>query len=138
MAVNKTQGTDASAEAFVEALPDAAVRADCRALMRMMHEVTGEPARMWGKSMVGFGRYHYRYASGHAGDMFLAGFAPRKQDLSIYFMDGLDQHAGHLNALGKHKAGKGCLYVKRLGDIDPAVLKEMIARSVNTLRDRYP
>jgi hypothetical protein len=104
----------------------------------MMAEATGEKPFMFGASIVGFGTYHYTYDSGHEGDSCLTGFSPRKQAISIYLMGGLAEHPALVKKLGKHKAGKGCLYVKRLSDVDPAVLKELIVRSVASTRQRYP
>lgn len=130
MAENKTRPTRQSVSAFLEALPDAARRADCQALAALMNEVTGVAGRMWGPAIVGFGDYHYRYASGREGDWFLAGFSPRKNDLTIYVMSGLDDHAPRLARLGKYKAGKSCLYVKRLADIDLGVLRAILEESI--------
>ena len=102
-----------------------------------MKEVTGLEPVMWGPSMVGFGDYHYKYASGHEGDCFLAGFSPRKGQFSLYFMAGLDRFASQLKKLGKCKTGKGCLYVKKLEDIDLEVLREMIGGNVEALKEIY-
>ena len=97
----------------------------------MMQEITGEPPAMWGSSIVGFGTYHYRYASGHEGDSALAGFSPRRQYLAIYLVgEFADRHHAALARLGPHKTGKGCLYIKRLDDVDPDALRELIDRSV--------
>jgi hypothetical protein len=138
MAELKTRETSASVEAFLAAVEDEARRADCRTVAAIMGEVTGEAPRMWGPSIVGFGRYHYRYASGHEGDACLTGFSPRKKELTLYLMPGLDALAPLLARLGKHKAGKGCLYVKCLADIDLAVLRELVAACVAHLRTLYP
>ncbi len=125
MAELKTKPTDASVEAFVDSIPDERRRGDCRTLLAMMTEIGGEP-RMWGTSIVGFGSYDYRYASGRTGTWFRAGFSPRKQALTLYLMTDLNEVADHLAALGRHKRGKGCLYVKQLSDVDLGVLREMI------------
>jgi hypothetical protein len=104
----------------------------------MMTKVTKEKPKMWGTSIVGFGSYHYKYESGHEGDSCLAGFSSRKAEISLYLMPGLQAKETLLAALGKHKAGKGCLYVKRLSDIDVRVLEKLIRESVAELRRRYP
>ena len=126
MADNKTVATTASVEDYLAAIEDHARQADCRALAELMGRLTGQPAVMWGESMVGFGRYHYKYASGREGDSFLAGFSSRKSDLTVYIACGLYNQGALLEKLGKHKAGKGCLYLRRLSDVDPAVLEQLI------------
>ncbi len=138
MAELKTKQTDASVEAYLNAIEDVQRRDDCRALAALMRRVTKYEPKMWGSSIVGFGSYHYRYASGHEGDACLAGFSSRKAEISLYLMPGLDAKQTLLAALGKHKAGKGCLYVKRLSDIDVRVLEKLIRESVAELRRRYP
>ncbi len=130
MAENKTRPTRQSVAAFLKALPDEARRADCRTLAAMMREVTGAEGRMWGPAIVGFGDYRYKYASGRQGDWFLAGFSPRKNDLTIYVMSGLGEYGEQLARLGKHKAAKSCLYVKRLSDINLDVLRDIVEDSV--------
>jgi hypothetical protein len=129
MAELKTQPTDASVEAFLAAVADPARRDDCRTLLELMTRATGEPARMWGASMVGFGAYHYRYASGRQGNWFLAGFSPRRNDLTVYVMAGFERYQELMDRLGKHETGKSCLYLKRLCDVDLAVLEELVAAS---------
>jgi hypothetical protein len=126
MAELKTKVTDADVDAFIAGVEDERVRADCRALLGMMREATGADPVMWGSSIVGFGDVHYRYASGREGDWFRVGFAPRKRTLTVYLMDGVDAHADALGRLGPHTTGKGCLYVKRLSDVDMDVLIEII------------
>lgn len=130
MAELKTKKTTASVEDFLNAIPDAQRREDCFVLAALMQEATQSPPSMWGESIVGFGSYHYKYASGREGDWFVVGFAPRKQDLTLYLMGGLEQREALLSRLGKHKTGKGCLYVKRLTDVDMVVLRELVAQSV--------
>ena len=126
-----THQTDASAEMFLAQVPDDRRREDARRLCAMMREITGEPPVMWGSSIVGFGTYHYRYASGHEGDSALAGFSPRRQHLVIYLVgEFADRHHAALARLGPHKTGKGCLYIRRLADVDPGALRELIDRSV--------
>ena len=130
MAELKTRPGDASLESFVASIADESRRQDSRALLELMSEVTGESPRMWGENIVGFGSYHYRYESGREGDWFLAGFSPRKQNLTVYLMSGFDGYGQLLARLGKHKTGKACLYLKRLDDVDRDVLRELVRRSV--------
>jgi len=134
----KTKPTGVSAAAFIAAVEDPKRRADAEAACALLAEATGEPPVMWGPSIVGFGAYHYRYASGHEGDAPLVGFSPRKANL-VFYLSGCDEDRGDLlSRLGKHKAGKGCVYVNRLSDVDPTVLKQMAVSSVEQLRARYP
>jgi Domain of unknown function (DU1801) len=136
MADLKTKPTKASVQQFLDTIADPQQRADASQILGLMKEVTGETPKMWGPTMVGFGQYHYVYASGHEGDYFVTGFSPRKGTLTLYFMAGLDQRfAGHLRKLGKAKTGKGCLYIKRLADVDLAVLREMIQANIVYLAD---
>jgi hypothetical protein len=133
---NKTTLTDASVEEYIANIPDVARRADCEALAALMSAVTRKPPKMWGSSIVGFGQYHYKYDSGREGDMCLAGFSSRKADLTIYvFTSGQE---ALLAKLGKHKASKACVYLKHLSDVNPAVLKKLIAASVAEVKRRYP
>ena len=138
MASNKTQPTRLKVSEFIAGIEDKRKRADCRELMKLMREITGNRATMWGPSIVGFGKYHYKYASGREGEIFLTGFSPRKQALSIYIISGFKAHAGLMEKLGKFKTGKSCLYVKSLDDIDRAVLKELVTESVAHMRETYP
>ena len=138
MASNKTHPTRLKVSEFIAGIEDKRKRADCRELMKLMREITGNRATMWGPSIVGFGKYHYKYASGREGDFFLTGFSPRKQALSIYIISGFKAHAGLMEKLGKFKTGKSCLYVKSLDDIDRAVLKELVTESVAHMRETYP
>ena len=134
----KTKPTPVSAADFIAAVEDPERRADAEAACALLAEATGEPPVMWGPSIVGFGAYHYRYASGHEGDAPLVGFSPRKANL-VFYLFGCDEGRDDLLArLGKHKAGKGCVYVNRLADVDPAVLKAMAAAAADQLRTRYP
>ncbi|NUT37733.1 MAG: DUF1801 domain-containing protein [Hamadaea sp.] len=127
--------TEASVEEFLAAVPDEGRRADARRLADLMRDVTGEPAVLWGGGIVGFGKYHYKYASGHEGDSALAGFAPRKQHLVLYLVGEFEtRHASVMKRLGPHKTGKGCLYLKRLDDVDQGALRELIERSVRVRR----
>ena len=138
MAEAKTKPTKTSPAAFIAGVKDEGTRRDCAILMRLMKKVTGVPGAMWGPSIVGFGTYHYVYASGTEGDWPLTGFSPRVQNLTIYVMSGFDDHAALLRRLGKHKVSKSCLYVKSLGDIDLSVLERMLATSVAKMRRMYP
>ncbi|MXY58590.1 MAG: DUF1801 domain-containing protein [Gammaproteobacteria bacterium] len=134
----RTRPTASSVDAFIDAVDDEHRRADCRVVARLMAEITGAGGVMWGSSIVGFGSYHYRYASGREGDFFEAGFSPRKRALTIYVMAGFAEYEDLLARLGKHSTGKSCLYVKRLADVDLAVLREMLTRSVAFIRAKYP
>ena len=123
--------TDASVEGFLAGVPDEQRREDAYRLCAMMRDITGEPPAMWGASIVGFGAYHYRYASGREGDSPLAGFSPRRQHLAIYLIGGFEsRHRSVLARLGPHKTGKGCLYIRRLDAVDRDALRELIDRSV--------
>ncbi len=130
MSSPKTQPNDADVGAFVEAIEHEGRREDARALVAMMGDITGEEPVMWGDSIVGFGRYEYRYASGREGEWFVAGFSPRKQAMTLYIMSGFKKHDSLLKKLGKHSTGRSCLYVKKLADVDLDVLKELVAASV--------
>jgi hypothetical protein len=134
MATLKTVRTDASVEAFLKKIPDEARRKDCQILARMMRKVVGAPGRMWGTAIVGFGDYRYKYASGKENDWFVAGFSPRKQDLTLYLMGGFAGHPAIMKRLGKHSTSKSCLYIKRLSDVDVSVLEELITASVEHLK----
>jgi hypothetical protein len=130
MAENKTKPTKVSVAAFIAAVPDAEKRADAKTLIQMMQDATGEKATMWGPSIIGFGNVHYKYESGREGDMPIVAFSPRKPALVCY---GLTQFPGAeplLAKLGKHSTGKGCLYLKRLSDVNVSVLGAMIKKSV--------
>lgn len=129
MPENKTRPTDQRVSAFLEQITDQAVRNDCLILVSMMKEITGQPPVMWGSSIVGFGNYHYKYESGREGDMPVIAFSPRKQAITIYVKCYLDAFAGELSKLGKHKTGKGCLYIRSLKDIDQAVLKDILIKT---------
>jgi len=133
---NKTTLTEASVEEYIANIADEGRRADCVALAKLMSAVTRKPPKMWGPAIVGFGQYHYQYDSGREGDMCLAGFSSRKADLTVYvYTEGQD---ALLEKLGKHRRSKACLYLKRLADVDQAVLKKIIAASVAEIRRRYP
>jgi len=134
MPENKTRKTKASVTAFINGIADEARRKDCRAVLKLMKNATGAPPRMWGPSIVGFGDLRYKYDSGREGDWFLAGFSPRKDSLTLYLVPGLHAHAARLQSLGKYKAGKSCLYIKRLSDVDQTVLQQLIADGVKAAR----
>ena len=134
MAEPKTKANDASVEAFLNAVPDERKRADSFRVLEIMREVTGEEPRMWGDSMVGYGSYHYKYASGQEGDWPLTAFSPRKASLTIYITPGFERYEELLGRLGKFTTGKSCLYVKRLSDVDEATLRELVRQSVEVMR----
>jgi hypothetical protein len=130
MAENKTKITEASVDEYISAIEDDSRRKDCETLVQLMSKATKEPPKMWGTSIVGFGSYHYKYESGREGDSCLTGFASRKGDISIYLVPGFPGQDELLSKLGKHKMGKGCLYVRKLSDIDPNVLEQLVVGSV--------
>lgn len=130
MAELKTKPNKASVKAFIDGVEDEQRRKDARAILKLMKEVTGKRPKMWGPSIVGFGSYHYKYASGREGDWFVAGFSPRKQNTTLYIMSGFKEHDKLLATLGKHKTGKSCLYINKLEDVDIKVLRELVKRSV--------
>jgi len=134
MAELKTKVSEASVADFLAAVPDPGRRADCLAVTELMRAVTGAEPEMWGPSIVGCGRYRYRYASGREGEWPLVGFSPRKQNLTLYVMAGFDGEDALLARLGKHTTGKSCLYLKRLSDVDPDALRELVERSVAHVR----
>ena len=125
-------------DAFLATVENPRRRADAGRVLDLMREVTGEPPKMWGSSIVGFGSYRYRYASGRDGSSLVVGFAPRKQNLVLYIMPGFSSHAALLSRLGKFRTGKSCLYVNRLDDVDLRVLEELVRESVAEMRRRYP
>ena len=136
LAENKTKPTKVSVASFIAQLADQTKRADAKALVRLMREVTGEPPKMWGPSIIGFDTVHYKYDSGREGDMPVAGFSPRKPATVIYIMTG---GSGALFAkLGKYTIGKSCLYIKKLADVDQTVLKTLLVKSIADIRSRYP
>jgi len=133
----KTIQTGTNPMSFIRKVTNEQKRKDSVELLEMMVKVTGEPARMWGPSIIGFGKYHYKYDSGREGDMCLTGFSPRSQALTLYLGPGL-QDEKLMATLGKYKTGKGCLYIKNLDDVDRTVLRKLIAKSVEEMRKRYP
>ena len=134
----KTRETEVTVDDFIGNVPDPQRREDARKLRAMMERISGYPARMWGPSIVGFGRYRYRYESGHEGEMARIGFSPRAKELVLYVVDDFARHRALMDKLGKHRTGKCCLYVKRLSDIDEQVLEELIGESLAWTREKYP
>lgn len=137
MAENKTKPTKASVTEFMNAIDNKEMRADARKVAAMMRKATGKRAKMWGPSIVGFGTYHYKYASGREGDFMITGFSPRKQSLTVYIMPGFSKFQALMKKLGKHTTGKSCLYIKRLSDVDESVLEQLIGESVKHMREKY-
>lgn len=134
MADMKTKPTERDVHDFLASVDDKQ-RTDCQTLVELMQSVTGEEPKLWGPSMVGFGEYHYVYESGREGDWFLTGFAPRKQNISIYIMAGFDRYEELTAKLGKYKTGKSCLYVKSLADVNVEVLRKLIGASVEHVKN---
>jgi len=134
MAENKTQPTAKSVPQFLEQIEDPKRKADCKTISALMEKLSGSKPKMWGETIVGFGDYRYKYASGREGDWFLAGFSPRKLNLTVYIMAYLEYYPDHLERLGKFKHGKGCLYIKKLEDIDMNVLEDLIDSSIQHLK----
>jgi hypothetical protein len=134
MAENKTKATAASVDAFLEAVPDPQRRADGKVLRTLMERLSGEPARMWGPTIVGFGTYHYVYESGREGDMPRIGFSPRANELVLYIFGGFPRYQALMERLGKHRTGKSCLYIKRLSDVDMDVLETLCIESLGHLK----
>ncbi|PAD22146.1 DUF1801 domain-containing protein [Terribacillus saccharophilus] len=134
----KTKETDNSVLDFIEAVENPKKREDAYKLLDIFTEATGYEAKMWGTSIIGFGSYHYRYATGHEGDAPLVGYSPRKANISLYLAPGETNREERLQKLGKHKTGKACVYINKTADIDENVLKQLIHDSVNFLREMYP
>ena len=127
----KTKRNDGDIHAFLNSISDEKKRQDSFAILKLMQEATDAKPKMWGDSIIGFGSYHYKYASGREGDWFLTGFSPRKQNLTLYIMSGFEKNETLLNKLGKYSTGKSCLYIKKIEDVDLGVLKELIEKSVD-------
>jgi hypothetical protein len=136
MADNKTKPTQLDVATFIDALTDETRRADAKALVKLMQSATSEKPKMWGPSIIGFGSLHYRYESGREGDMPLVGFSPRKTSAVLYGVTGSSDAEELLAKLGKHTTGKGCLYIKRLADVDRKVLQALVIKSVTAKRTR--
>ena len=138
MAENQTKPTKLSVSAFLDALTDETRRSDAKALVKLMQRATGEKPTMWGPAIIGFGSYHYTYESGREGDMPLAGFSPRKAATVVYGMTGFSDSDALRAKLGKHTTGAGCLYIKKLADVDQKVLETLILKSVAAKRAEHP
>ena len=136
MAENKTKATEVSVTAYIAALPEESRRADAKALVKLMQGATGEKPKMWGPSIIGFGSYHYVYESGREGDMPIVGFSPRKAATVIYGLRAAGEAESLLAKLGKHTTGKGCVYIKKLADVDQKVLSTLITKSAAATRAR--
>jgi hypothetical protein len=134
MPENKTKATALSVTAFLDEVPDEGRRADAKALLKLMQSATGEKPKMWGPSIVGFGSYHYKYETGREGDMPVVGFSPRKAATVLYGLHSATGAEEMLAKLGKHTTGKGCVYVKKLADVDQKVLKSMVEKSFQAKR----
>ena len=137
MTQRKTSQNEGDVNAFLDAVENPRRRADARQLLELMQTVTGEPPKMWGPSIVGFGKYHYRYASGREGDSLVVGFSPRKQNLVIYIMPGFSDYGELLGKLGKFRTGRSCLYVNKLDDVDLQLLEQLVRESVEEMKRRY-
>lgn len=140
MAETKTRPTGVAVDTFIDAVPNPQRREDAKKVRALMERLTGEPATMWGPTIVGFGSYHYKYESGHEGDMCRLGFSPRKAELVLYILTeaGGPEEDALLARLGKHRTGKCCLYIRKLSDVDEAVLEEMVAWSLAYMNEKYP
>jgi len=138
MAELKTKVNKASVDKFLKSVKDEKVREDCYKILDIMQKATKAEPKMWGTSIIGFGSYHYKYASGREGDWMLTGFSPRKQNLTLYFMPGFYEYDDLLKKLGKHTTGKSCLYIKKLEDVDMKVLKELVTKSVKKMKKDNP
>lgn len=134
---NKTQANENSVSGFLEKVEPQKRKEDAFVLLKIMEEISGEKAKMWGNSIIGFGTYHYKYESGREGDFLRIGFSPRKTALSVYIMSGFSKYDQLLDKLGKHKTGKACLYIKKLEDVDIAVLKELMKASLEYMKEKY-
>jgi hypothetical protein len=138
MAKNKTSETDSSVTAYINAIPDEKRRKDCSDLIELIKKQIKFEPKMWGTAIVGFGSYHYKYDSGHEGDAPLVGFASRANAIALYLSLNEDQREDLLKKFGKHKTGKGCIHIQKLSDIDTKVLGEMVTRSAENLKQKYP
>ena len=137
MAALKTRETKASVAAFIRQIDEDNMRKSCREQNALMKKITGKQPKMWSKAMVGFGNYHYKYASGREGDWFVTGFSPRKRDLTVYIMPGLDRYQTLMKHLGKYSTGRSCLYIRKPEDIDWKILADLIAKSVRDMAKMY-
>ena len=138
MAEIKTKTTEVSVDDFIEAIDNPQRREDAKKVRALFERLTGEPAKMWGPTIIGFGSYHYKYDSGHEGVMCRMGFSPRKAELVLYVLTGAAGQEANLARLGRHRTGKVCLYIKKLSDVDEGVLEEMTANALAHMNERYP
>lgn len=138
MAELKTKQNNASVKDFLETVQDESKKKDCDIVLKMMKRITGEKPKMWGGSIIGFGKYHYKSErSKQEGDWFITGFSPRKQNLTIYIIAGFTAYGELMKKLGKYKTGAGCLYMNKLADVDIAVLEELVARSYKYMKQKH-
>ncbi len=133
MAELKTKPNQSSVTAFIDKVPDPKRREECRLVLKIMEDATKAKPEMWGTSIVGFGRYRYKYASGREGDWMMTGFSPRKDSLTLYIMPGLEAFSDLMDRLGKYKTGKSCLYIKNLDDVNISILRRLVKKSVGYL-----
>jgi len=138
MAEAKTKPTEIPVDSFIACVEDDKVRTDCYTIINLMGKVTGEEPKMWGSAIVGFGKYTYKYESGRSGEICMTGFSPRKANITLYVLAGFSGQAELLEKLGKHTSGKGCLYIKKLTDINIAILESLIKESIKFLKEKYP
>jgi len=138
MAEIKTKATEVSVDDFIEAIDNPQRREDAKKVRALFERLTGEPAKMWGPTIIGFGSYHYKYDSGHEGVMCRMGFSPRKAELVLYVLTGAAGQEANLARLGRHRTGKVCLYIKKLSDVDEGVLEEMTANALAHMNEKYP
>ncbi|MYF70911.1 MAG: DUF1801 domain-containing protein [Proteobacteria bacterium] len=137
MSQRKTMQNSADVNAFLDAVENPRRRSDAKQLLALMRKVTGAPPKMWGPGIVGFGKYHYRYASGREGESLRVGFSPRKQNLVIYIMPGFSDYGEILEQLGKFRTGRSCLYVNKLDDVDLVLLEQLVRESFREMKHRY-
>ncbi|MHB8206748.1 DUF1801 domain-containing protein [Mucilaginibacter sp.] len=137
MSEAKTKPTERSVDGFIATVADDKIRADCYTIINLMETVTGEKPKMWGPAIIGFGKYAYKYESGHSGEICMTGFSPRKANITLYVLAGFPEQTELLQKLGKHKAGKGCLYIKKLDDVNINVLESLIKESIKFLKEKY-
>ncbi len=138
MAELKTKPTGVAVDTFLDGVADPQKREDAKEVRAMMERLSGHPAAMWGPSIVGFGSYHYKYDSGHEGDMARIGFSPRAKELVFYLVESFSRHQHLMEKLGKYRTGKCCLYIKRLSDVDESVLEALVAESLDYMSEKYP
>ncbi|UYP44590.1 hypothetical protein NEF87_000875 [Candidatus Lokiarchaeum ossiferum] len=138
MAVLKTKANDKNVQAFLDTIQNPQKKQDSLVIMQILQEKSGNEPIMWGNSIIGYGKYHYKYKTGREGDWMRIAFSPRKQNLTLYIMDGFETHKELLNKLGKFKIGKSCLYIKKLADIDNKILSQLVEQSLHNMNTRYP